>query len=180
MYLKGISQNVKISHIHNQVLCSWKLLQTEGEYISFIWFFIECIGIFDISFSIYFRKMRIQIVLLAFACVTGIIADVAPPKDDFLGELTDAALAEIRSHPNTIEGEEEADDFGAAAMEQDDAMANEERAIKDAVELARDEEEEEADELELDNDRAEDDVLAIKEFIDEYYKDTLKDKDSSQ
>lgn len=112
--------------------------------------------------------------LLALACVAGISADISPPKDDFLGELGNVALTAIKSDPITSQEEEAADDFVEGVLDQMDAMADQKRAIVDGVEMARDEADALQDEVELKKDRAEDDVLAIKEDIDEFFKDTLK------
>lgn len=122
--------------------------------------------------------MRIQIVLLAIACVSGIIADVPVPKDDFLGQFFSQILAFLKSHPYTPEEKEAVDDFGEAVMDQEDAMANEKRALEDVVQVTRDDAVAAEDEVQLKKDRAQDDVLAVKEEMDEFFKDTLKGKDA--
>lgn len=126
--------------------------------------------------------MRVQIVLLALACVTGISADVSLPKDDFLGQLADALFTFLKSNPFTLEEKEAVDGFEEAIVDQADAMANQKRVLEDGVEMTRDEEEEAEDENQLKRDEAENDVLVIKQEMDEFYKDAQKGEgeDSSE
>lgn len=126
--------------------------------------------------------MRVQIVLLALACVTGISADVPLPNDDLLGQLADALVTFLKSYPFTLEEKEAVDDLEEAVVDQADAMANQKRVLEDGVEMARAEVEEAEDEDQLKRDEAENDVLVIKQEMDEFYKDTQKGEgeDSSQ